>query len=232
MGNQQHKYRLKGITLDFIEKYVLKGRHKVNTRVVDGLLEPLNTRVYGMFATKSGTGGILPIRVVEDYGAKDPQTIPIRITGSLGNVMKESIEIAKTVCIGLLKKLEIDIPNIGLHLHFPDGATPKDGPSAGSAIFLALLSFIRKVHIPGDITFTGELDIDGQILEVGGIPEKLTGAKRAGAIKSIIPHDNKRDHEILIERIPDTEIPREIYYVKSIYDLLNITLGKDWKSLL
>ena len=219
------------VTLDFIEDKVLHGRHRMNISLVDNNPSPTHTRVYGMFATGSGVGGVLPIRVSEDYGAKDPSSFPIRVTGSLGDVMKESVSIARTVCLWLHRSLGLELPAKGVHIHFPEGATPKDGPSAGSAICLALFAFSRGVPVPGDITITGEIDIDGAVLQVGGIPEKLTGAKRAGASRSIIPDDNQRDLRILRERIPVTELPDEVTPVTHIHDVLQIVYGEGWKDL-
>jgi ATP-dependent Lon protease len=219
------------VTLQFIEDKVLHGRHRMNISLVDNNPTPTHTRVYGMFATGSGVGGVLPIRINEDYGAKDPSSFPVRVTGSLGDVMKESVEIARTVCLWLHRSLGLDLPAKGVHIHFPEGATPKDGPSAGSAICLALFAFSRGLSVPGDITITGEIDIDGAVLQVGGIPEKLTGAKRAGASRSIIPDNNQRDLRILRDRIPDTELPDEITPVKHIYDVFHIVFGDDWRRV-
>lgn len=219
------------VTRQFIEDNILHGRHRVNLSLVDHNPTPTHTRVYGMFATGSGVGGVLPIRVSEDYGAKDPSSFPVRVTGSLGDVMKESVELARTVCLWLHKSMDIPLPTCGIHIHFPEGATPKDGPSAGSAICLALFAFSRGLDVPGDITITGEIDIDGAVLQVGGIPEKLTGAKRAGAYRSIIPDENQRDLHILRNRIPSTELPENITSVKHIHDVMRIVFGDDWKNI-
>ena len=219
------------VTLQFIEDKVLHGRHRMNISLVDNNSTPTHTRVYGMFATGSGVGGVLPIRINEDYGAKDPSSFPVRVTGSLGDVMKESVEIARTVCLWLHRSLGLDLPAKGVHIHFPEGATPKDGPSAGSAICLALFAFSRGLPVPGDITITGEIDIDGAVLQVGGIPEKLTGAKRAGASRSIIPDNNQRDLRIWRDRIPDTELPDDITPVKHIHDVFHIVFGGDWRRV-
>jgi len=219
------------ITLEFIENKVLRGRNRINLSVVDNHPHPSHTRVYGMFATGSGVGGVLPIRVSKDYGSKDQGDFSVRVTGSLGDVMKESVSIARTVCLWLHETLDIPLPKYGVHIHFPEGATPKDGPSAGSAICLALFAFARGLDVPGNLTLTGEMDIDGAVLQVGGISQKLTGAKRAGATRSVIPQDNDRDLENLLERIPSTEIPDTVVTASHIHDVFRIVYGEDWKGL-
>jgi len=205
-----------GISLDFIESRILHRRSRANHRKAD--VSRSHNRVYGMFATERGMGGILPIRIDQDITAKDVSSFPVEITGQLGDVMKESVKISRTVAIRLLGK----VPAMGLHIHFPEGAVKKDGPSAGGAITLAIWSFISKIPIPGDTAITGEIDLDGRILPVGGIREKLLGSVRDGIRRVILPEDNRRDYEIAFGELPKGECPMEIVFVRHIDEILSI----------
>jgi ATP-dependent Lon protease len=205
-----------GMPLDFIESRILHRRSRANHRKAD--TSRTHNRVYGMFATERGMGGILPIRIDQDITAKDVSCFPVEITGQLGDVMKESVKISRTVAIRLLGK----VPAMGLHIHFPEGAVKKDGPSAGGAITLAIWSFVSKIPIPGDTAITGEIDLDGRILPVGGIREKMLGSVRDGIRRVILPEDNRRDYDIAFGEIPKGECPMEIVFVRHIDEIISI----------
>ena len=114
-------------------------------------------------------------------------------TGSLGDVMKESVQAALSVVRARAAKLGID-PEIfaktDWHIHFPEGAVPKDGPSAGAAITTALASAMTGIAVRSDIAMTGEITLRGEVLEIGGLKEKLLAAVRAGIMKGLIPEEN------------------------------------------
>ncbi len=119
-------------------------------------------------------------------------------TGQLGDVMRESAEIAYSYVASHLQSLkgqEEYFDNAFLHLHVPEGATPKDGPSAGVTMATALLSLAKGKRIKRDIAMTGELTLTGRVLPVGGIKEKVIAAKRAGVKELILPADNERDYD-------------------------------------
>lgn len=202
--------RISSPTIQFVEDYILRHKNRPNRIVAD--CSSKESRVYGMFATTSGIGGILPIKVI-----KNPlgDSKSIKITGSLGDVMKESISVARSVacqdndCSG------------AIHLHFPEGATPKDGPSAGGAIAIALYSHYNSLKVPGNLAITGEIDLDGSILPVGGIQEKLMGAHMDGITKAIIPGKNKRDYRISCENIPKEEMPENVIFVETFKELIH-----------
>jgi ATP-dependent Lon protease len=125
-----------------------------------------------------------------------------RQTGQLGDVMKESSQIAYSYVGSHLKELgaeESFFDDATIHLHVPEGATPKDGPSAGVTMATALLSLARGKRIRRPIAMTGELTLTGRVLPVGGIREKVIAAKRAGVKEIILPEDNRRDYD----EIPD-----------------------------
>ena len=123
-----------------------------------------------------------------------------KLTGRLGEVMKESAEIAYSYVIGHLKDYGCDLDFFDMsmvHLHVPEGATPKDGPSAGITMATALISLARKERIKRPIAMTGELTLTGQVLPVGGIREKVIAARRSKVMELILPHANRRDFEEL-----------------------------------
>ncbi len=123
-----------------------------------------------------------------------------KLTGRLGDVMRESAEIAYSFVIAHLRDYGCDpdfFDTSMVHLHVPEGATPKDGPSAGITIATALVSLARKERIRRPLAMTGELTLTGQVLPVGGIREKVIAARRAKVMELILPHANRRDFEEL-----------------------------------
>jgi ATP-dependent Lon protease len=127
-----------------------------------------------------------------------------KLTGNLGNVMKESAEISLSYVISNLKKLAPEADQTFfekslIHLHVPEGATPKDGPSAGITMASALLSLAKGKAPKKGYAMTGELSLTGTVLAIGGIREKVVAAKRIGISKLIVPSANKCD----VEELPD-----------------------------
>jgi ATP-dependent Lon protease len=123
-----------------------------------------------------------------------------KMTGNLGDVMRESAEIAYSYVVSHLKdyRCDPDFFDVSMvHLHVPEGATPKDGPSAGITIATALVSLARKERIKRPLAMTGELTLTGQVLPVGGIREKVIAARRSKIMELILPHANRRDFEEL-----------------------------------
>jgi ATP-dependent Lon protease len=123
-------------------------------------------------------------------------------TGSIGDVMKESVEAARSVVRSRSRQLGIKedmFEKKDIHIHFPEGATPKDGPSAGIAISTALVSILTGIPVRADVAMTGEITLRGEVLPIGGLKEKLLAAHRGGIKTVLIPEENVKD---LIE-IPD-----------------------------
>jgi ATP-dependent Lon protease len=124
----------------------------------------------------------------------------ISLTGTLGDVMKESAHIALTLVRERLLRYGVDpaiVRKTDIHIHVPEGAIPKDGPSAGTGLTLLLLSAFTRQALPGDVAFTGEVSLTGRVRPVGGIPEKVIAAKEAGIKKVFLPIDNIGDLEEL-----------------------------------
>ncbi|EPE37633.1 protease [Candidatus Photodesmus katoptron] len=148
-------------------------------------------------------------------------------TGSLGDVMQESIQAAITVVRARANKLGIKnnfYEKHDIHVHVPEGATPKDGPSAGIAVCTALVSSLTNNPVKAKVAMTGEITLRGKILPIGGLKEKLLAARRGGITNVLIPKDNERD----LEEIPDN-ITSEltILPMKSIDEVLKVALEQD-----
>ncbi|MEL0637231.1 MULTISPECIES: endopeptidase La [Marinomonas] len=145
-------------------------------------------------------------------------------TGSLGDVMQESIQAALTVVRSRAVGLGIDEDfheKTDLHLHVPEGATPKDGPSAGVAMCTAIVSVLTKIPVKASVAMTGEITLRGEVLPIGGLKEKLLAAHRGGIKTVIIPQENARD----LKEIPDNiKADLKIIPVKWIDEVLDIAL--------
>ena len=155
----------------------------------------------------------------------------MQITGKLGDVMQESVKAAKSY----IRSKSLDygiIPPIfdkkDFHIHVPEGATPKDGPSAGVGMVTSIVSAITEIPVNKDVAMTGEITLRGLVLPIGGLKEKLLAAHRAGIKKVLIPIDNKKD---LIE-VPKTVLDSiEIIPVKNIDEVLKVALIKPLKRV-
>ena len=147
-------------------------------------------------------------------------------TGSLGDVMKESVEAARTVVRSRAKTLGIKdemFEKRDIHIHVPDGATPKDGPSAGAAMTTAFVSALTGIPVRGDVAMTGEITLRGEVTAIGGLKEKLLAALRGGIKTVLIPEENAKD----LQEIPDNvKEGLEIIPVKWIDQVLQVALER------
>jgi ATP-dependent Lon protease len=148
------------------------------------------------------------------------------ITGQLGDVMQESAQAALSYIRGRAQALGLSrefYRNVDLHLHVPEGAIPKDGPSAGITMATALASALARIPVRRDIAMTGEITLRGKVLPVGGIKEKVLAANRAGVKKVILPEENEKD----LEEVPDfVKQVMEFSFVKNADEIMAQVLEK------
>lgn len=155
----------------------------------------------------------------------------VKQTGKLGEVMKESIETAYSVVRSHSRELGIDpkvFEKTDIHVHVPEGATPKDGPSAGIAMYTTLVSVLTKIPVRKDVAMTGEITLQGRVLPIGGLKEKLLSALRGGIKTVIIPKENEKD----LAEIPDNvKTGMKIIPVSDAKEVLKIALNGKLKPL-
>ena len=197
-------------------------------RYTYGRAEEQNTvgQVMGLAWTEVG-GDLLTIEAATMPGKGN-----IIRTGLLGEVMKESVEAARTVVRSRAAQLGIAedaFDKRDIHIHVPDGATPKDGPSAGAAMTTALVSALTGIPVHADVAMTGEITLRGEVTIIGGLKEKLLAALRGGIRKVIIPQENVKD----LQEIPDNvREGLEIIPVRWIDEVLAVALETQPQPLL
>ena len=177
-----------------IEKYLGVAKYSYNENENKKRVGVVNGLAYTVFG-----GDILPIEA-NMYKSKDS----LILTGSLGDVLKESARIALSYIKSNAKEFKINLDKLDemvIHINVPEAATPKDGPSAGTALTTTLISLIKNKEVDSDICMTGEITLRGHVLPIGGLKEKLIGAYRSRMKKVFIPKDNIKDLE---------EVPEEI----------------------
>lgn len=174
--------------------------------------EPKVGLINGLYASTVGLGGITLIQIKKILTTSS--NIPLELTGQQGDVMKESMSCAKTLALNLLNdkeketiSTELKSNPFGLHIHCPDGATPKDGPSAGITITTGIYSVLTNKPIRNDIAMTGEVDLLGNVKAIGGLDAKINGAIKAGVKLVIFPKENEQDwNKIIKDKSLDGEI--------------------------
>lgn len=179
-----------------IEKYLGIKKYSYNENENKKRVGVVNGLAYTVFG-----GDILPIEA-NMYKSKDD----LILTGSLGDVLKESARIALSYIKSNAKEFKINLDKLDemvIHINVPEAATPKDGPSAGTALTTTLISLIKNKEVNSDICMTGEITLRGHVLPIGGLKEKLIGAYRARMKKVFIPKDNIKDLEEVPEEIKD-----------------------------
>jgi len=183
--------------------------------------------INGLFATTAGLGGIT---IIESKKFATNTHLELKLTGMQGDVMKESMEVAKTLALSIIpKEILKDIMDennkFGIHIHCPAGATKKDGPSAGTAITLAIISLLCDIPIRNDIGITGEINLNGEMMPIGGLSSKVSGGKMAGIKKILCPTKNKQDLDKILKEHPELVDKDFIIECKSnIYDAMQETM--------
>ncbi|MGV1046728.1 MULTISPECIES: endopeptidase La [unclassified Limnohabitans] len=217
-----------------VVKALLLKQMKPQVQVtVDNLNDFLGVRKYsyGRAEQKNQVGQVVGLAWTEVGGdlltieaALMPGKGVITRTGSLGDVMKESVEAARTVVRSRSRLLGIKdevFEKKDLHIHVPDGATPKDGPSAGAAMTTAMVSAMTGIPVRADVAMTGEITLRGEVTAIGGLKEKLLAALRGGIKTVLIPEDNVKDLQDIPENVKNG---LEIVPVKWIDQVLDVAL--------
>tara|TARA_Y100000741_G_scaffold187208_2_gene142392 strand:+ start:3834 stop:6857 length:3024 start_codon:yes stop_codon:yes gene_type:complete len=221
LKNEKHLSFPYIITIDDVNNIFLLNHNKINKVVIHD--KPTIGLINGMWANSSAQGGILPIQV--SYFPSNT-SYDFKLTGMQGDVMKESMNVAKSLAFKLLQDIDNinysdDLCKKAIHVHCPDGATPKDGPSAGTAITLAIYSLLANKKIINDIAITGEITLFGNITQIGGLDLKILGAYKAGVKTVFFPEENKYDFDKLIEKHAYVLNTMVFVPCKNIYDIIS-----------
>jgi ATP-dependent Lon protease len=170
--------------------------------------------INGLWANSLGMGGVIPIQAKWRPSEKP---MDLKLTGTQGDVMKESMNVALTLAYNLSPSdIKADIrtsqSGSGIHIHCPDGSTPKDGPSAGTAITTTLYSLFNNRKIKNTIAITGEITLDGNVTAIGGLDLKILGGIKAGVKEFIFPKENEKDFDSFMEKYKDDELTKGIKF--------------------
>jgi ATP-dependent Lon protease len=230
MNNENKEHPLI-ITINDVKNIYFKDHNPITTISV-----PQESRIgyaNGLWANSQGQGGTLPI---ESHFYPCSEFLRLKLTGQQGDVMKESMNVALTLAYKLSTKENID--NIvktyngdikyGIHIHTPEGATPKDGPSAGSCITTVLYSILNNKKIKAGCGVTGEIQLNGSITAIGGLDLKILGSLKSGIKTYFFPEENKMDFDKFYEKYKDKEEVESISFfpVSNINDLLDKIIEK------
>ena len=214
---KNNNFDLQEISISFVEEYL--GKEKFDHTKKDKK-DQIGV-VMGLAYTQFG-GDILPVEVTHFEGKGR-----INLTGNLGNIMKESANIALGYVKSNAKKYHIDpslFETIDIHIHVPDGAVPKDGPSAGVTMTSAIVSALSNLPAKANNAMTGEITLRGNVLPIGGLREKSISAHRSGIKKIYIPKENEKD----IEDIPaSVRADLEIQLVEHVDEILTDLLIRE-----
>jgi ATP-dependent Lon protease len=192
------------VTIEDIKTKYFKDKHEIKHKKIHN--ESKIGIINGLWANALGKGGVIPIQV--SWRPND-KFLSLHLTGMQGDVMKESMNVALTLAWDLTsfsnKKENRDLysqdNNLnGIHIHCPEGATPKDGPSAGTAITTAIYSLLNNKKIKYNIAITGEICLNGNVTEIGGLDLKILGAIKAGVKEIIYPKENLKDFNNFMEK--------------------------------
>ena len=205
------------ITIEDLDNKYLKKYYKIEeTKIHD---ENKVGIINGLWANSLGKGGIIPI---ESIFFPTTHFLDLKLTGLQGDVMKESMNVAKSLAWSLtpnsqktlLLKIFNDTKCQGLHIHCPQGAVSKDGPSAGTAITIAIYSLFNSKKIKNNIAITGEINLQGQITAIGGLESKILGGIRAGVNTFLYPKANNREFKEFMEKFSSKEIVANIRFIE------------------
>jgi ATP-dependent Lon protease len=215
------------ITIEDIKTKYFKDKQEIKYKKIHNLNKI--GIINGLWANSQGKGGVIPIQTSWRPSEK---FLHLHLTGMQGDVMKESMNVALTLAWNLTKSERRDqLINEqcqstlnGVHIHCPEGATPKDGPSAGTAITTTIYSLLNNRKIKFNIAITGEITLDGKVTEIGGLDLKFLGGIKAGVTEFIFPKENKKDYDSFMEKYKDDELTKGIkfYSVETIQEVFEL----------
>ena len=218
------------VTIDDLRYKYLKDRHEHKVKKINK--ENNIGVINGLWANGVGQGGLLPI---EARFLPSTTFLDLKLTGMQGDVMKESMNVSRTLAWQLLdddrktKLLESfeKTKCQGIHIHVPEGATPKDGPSGGAAITTVVYSLLSQKKINKDFAMTGEICLQGKVTAIGGLDLKILGGIESGASKFIYPKDNEKDYTEFLENLKDKSILDDVTFysvenIQEVFDLIFI----------
>lgn len=183
----------------------------------DHILETKNPGIVTGLAWTQAGGEILFIETLFTKGSGK-----ITVTGQLGDVMKESVQIAISLVKAMFPEKEELFEQNDLHIHVPAGAVPKDGPSAGITLTTALASLVTGKPVHPEIAMTGEVSLRGVVMPIGGLPEKLMAAQRAGVKRVLIPEENTDDLRDVAEEVKQELEMIPVHQVRDVLKLVGI----------
>ena len=215
------------ITIENVKTKFLKDKYQVKNKQIhsNSVIGVIN----GLWANSLGKGGVIPIQV---NWRPSEKFLHLYLTGLQGDVMKESMNVALTLAWNLTsdcKKKEISFKYAtelnGLHIHCPEGAVPKDGPSAGTAITSVIYSLLNSKKIKYNIAITGEISLDGFVTEIGGLDLKILGAIKAGIKEILFPVENLKDYKTFMEKYNGNPLIEDIKFhpvntINEVFELI------------
>jgi len=215
------------ITIDDIKKKYLKDKQEIRHKKIHE--EDKVGIINGLWANAMGRGGVIPIQT--NWRPSD-KFLKLQLTGSMGDVMKESMNVALTLAWNLTPAAqktaiinEYGGDRNGVHIHCPDGATEKDGPSAGTAITTTIYSLFNGLKIKHNVAITGEITLEGKVTEIGGLELKILGGIKAGVTEFIYPKENQQDYDSFMEKYQNSENISHIKfhsvdYISEVFDIV------------
>lgn len=215
------------ISIDDIKTKYFKDKHEIKHKKIHTVNRV--GVINGLWANSLGRGGVIPIQV--SWRPSD-KFLALHLTGMQGDVMKESMNVALTLAwelTNLERKDEIWSSQSsrlnGIHIHCPEGATPKDGPSAGTAITTAIYSLLNEKKIKYNIAITGEICLNGNVTEIGGLDLKILGAIKAGVKEILFPVENTKDYNTFLEKYKGSALLEGIKFhpvsnINEVFDLV------------
>ena len=227
LKNFDTKYEIPiNITIQDIKTKYFKDKHEIKHKKIHN--ENKVGIINGLWANAQGKGGVIPIQTKWRPSNK---FLHLDLTGMQGDVMKESMNVALTLAWNLTQVerrdeiMDEQTNRInGIHIHCPEGAVKKDGPSAGTAITVTLYSLFNNKKIKHNIAITGEISLDGKVTEIGGLDLKILGGIKAGVTEFLYPKENQKDYESFMEVHKDDELTKGIkfYAVENIEEVFEL----------